>query len=43
MKDNNLDLIISALNMMLNKNQDNTELDLTKEEDVQKFHEFFTI
>lgn len=38
MKDN-LDLIISALNMMLNKNQDNTELDLTKEEDVQKFHE----
>ena len=39
MKDNNLDLIISALNMMLNKNQDNTELDLTKEEDVQKFHE----
>lgn len=38
MKDN-LDLIISVLNMMLNKNQDNTELDLTKEEDVQKFHE----
>lgn len=38
MKDN-FDLIISALNMMLNKNQDNTELDLTKEEDVQKFHE----
>ena len=32
-------MIISALNMMLNKNQDNTELDLTKEEDVQKFHE----
>lgn len=39
MKDN-LDLIYSVLNMMSDKNQEyNTELDLTKKEDVQKFHE----
>lgn len=37
---NNLDLLNSVLNMMSDKNQEyNTELDLTKEEDVQKFHE----
>ena len=37
---NNLDLLNSVLNMMSDKNQEyDTELDLTKEEDVQKFHE----
>ena len=37
---NNLDLLYSVLNMMSDKNQEyNTELDLTKKEDVQKFHE----
>ena len=37
---NNLEFLNSVLNMMSDKNQEyNTELDLSKKEDVQKFHE----